>query len=29
MLLRIEWERRTVMGSEEYEFSEEDFADER
>ncbi|HDY6358794.1 TPA: putative lipid II flippase FtsW [Pseudomonas aeruginosa] len=29
MLLRIEWERRTHLGSEEYEFNEEDFADER
>lgn len=29
MLLRIEWERRTAVGSEEFEFSEEDFADER
>ena len=29
MLLRIEWERRTAVGSEEYEFTEEDFADER
>lgn len=29
MLLRIEWERRTAVGSDEFEFSEEDFADER
>lgn len=29
MLLRIEWERRTAVGNEEFEFSEEDFADER
>lgn len=29
MLLRIEWERRTHLGSEEYEFNEEDFGDER
>ncbi|MDF3934369.1 putative lipid II flippase FtsW [Pseudomonas citronellolis] len=29
MLLRIEWERRTTVGSEEFEFTEEDFADER
>ncbi|MCY1507956.1 putative peptidoglycan glycosyltransferase FtsW [compost metagenome] len=28
LLLRIEWERRTVLGSEEVEFSEADFAEE-
>lgn len=28
MLLRIEWERRTSLGSEEVEFSEADFAEE-
>ncbi|GGM04680.1 putative lipid II flippase FtsW [Pseudomonas asuensis] len=29
LLLRIEWERRTLMNDEEVEFSEEDFADVR
>ncbi|MBM7061617.1 putative lipid II flippase FtsW [Pseudomonas sp. UL073] len=28
LLLRIEWERRTLLGSEEIEFSEEDFAED-
>lgn len=28
VLLRIEWERRTVLGVEDYEFTEEDFADD-
>jgi len=27
LLLRIEWESRTVLGSEDAEFSEEDFAE--
>jgi cell division protein FtsW len=27
MLLRIEWERRTALGTEEIEFSESDFFD--
>ena len=27
LLLRIEWERRTVLGSEDVEFSEEDFTE--
>ncbi|WP_420800839.1 putative lipid II flippase FtsW [Pseudomonas cavernae] len=29
LLLRIEWERRTLLGSEEVEFREEDFAEEQ
>ena len=27
VLLRIEWERRNVLGNEDIEFSEEDFAE--
>jgi cell division protein FtsW len=27
LLLRIEWESRTVLGSEDAEFSEDDFAE--
>lgn len=29
LLLRIEWERRTLVDTEDVEFTEEDFADVR